>query len=350
MEGLREPLHTRSNWLSKVLAASALVIIGSGFTAANAVTITAAIGSTNGGSAAYAFVGGSDGNVWLNTNYGGTFHWQNLAPLNVSYGAGVLSPGGNPAAYAVGTDGNLYIIHQVGSSWSAALIPGKPSAVTLVKWVGTIQNSSNQPFIFLVGSDGNLWLAHNAGSWNWTNIGNPGAAITAGVGAINISPSYPQAFVQIGSGAVYQAAWNGSGYTWRSTDIACGICLVSAGNSDSDPWVFNTQGSYLWNGSSYPFAVYHEFVPSLVGAKVGITVQDNWPVFIDSTNQYIYFGYLQGYSWYTNDFTSVTGTTINFPVGVEDTGTGIPYAYVVGANGNLYLTAYTGTVSNLGVP
>lgn len=87
MEGSNKQL----SWLARALATAVLVFIGSGFSLAGAVTISAPIGATNGSGAAFAFVGGSDGNVWLNTNYGGTYHWQNLAPLSVAFGAGTLS-------------------------------------------------------------------------------------------------------------------------------------------------------------------------------------------------------------------------------------------------------------------
>jgi hypothetical protein len=334
--------------LRGAIVASALLFTATGFTSAGAVTITAAIGATDGSSAAWAFVGGSDGNVWLNTNYGGSYHWQNLAPLTVAYGAGVLNPGGNPNAYAVATDGNLYNIHDIGGSWSTVNI-GRPSGVTLVSWVGTIQNNSNQPFIFLVGSDGNLWLAHNAGSWTWRNIGNPGSAVVIGVGAVNITPSYPQAYIRTSSGQVYQATYNGSGYSWRTTSIACGFCLVTAGSSDTVPIVFNAGGRYTASGTSYIFTYYSTAIPSgIAGMAVGITIKDNWPVFTDPTQSYIYS--FDGISWYTTNFATVTGTTVAAPVGVEDAGGGSPYAFVIGADGNLYISGAGGAPSNLGMP
>ncbi|MGH8267713.1 MAG: hypothetical protein ACRETS_10365, partial [Steroidobacteraceae bacterium] len=56
------------------------VVLISGITGAAeaAPSITAPIGSQPGSGAAFTFVGANDGNVWLNTNYGGTWHWQNL--------------------------------------------------------------------------------------------------------------------------------------------------------------------------------------------------------------------------------------------------------------------------------
>jgi hypothetical protein len=337
--------------LSGTIVASALLFTATGFTSANATTITAAIGATSGNSAAWAFVGGSDGNVWLNTNYGGAYHWQNLTPLTVAYGAGVLSPGGNPNAYAVATDGNLYSITDSGGSWTTVNL-GTPSGVTLVSWVGSIQNSSNQPFIFFVGSDGNLWLKHNAGTWQaWKNLGNPGSPVVVGVGATNITPSYPQIFVKTSSGQVYQSTYNGSGYVWRLTPIACGLCLVTAENSDTLPAVFNASGRYLASGTTYTFSYYSNPLPTGgAGMAVGIAIQDNWPVFTDTTQSYLYFGGPPGTTWYQTDFAASTGTTVAVPVGVEDPGSGLPYAFVIGADGNLYVAGAGGTPSNLGMP
>jgi hypothetical protein len=133
----------REKLLASAIAVSAVL---TGASAAHAANITAGIGAVAGGSGSnsvFMFVGADDGNVWLNTDYGAPLHWQNLVPLNVSFGAGVLAPGGQAAAYAVATDGNLYIIHIVGSSYVATSI-GTPAGVALTAWNGTISNTSNQ--------------------------------------------------------------------------------------------------------------------------------------------------------------------------------------------------------------
>lgn len=324
-----------------------------------AISITAPIGTQPGSHAAWTFVGASDGNVWLNTSFGGSWHWQNLAPLNVSFGVGVTAPGGNPAAYAVGTDGNLYIIHQVGSSWSTQNI-GTPPGVALRTPVGVISNTSNQPFVFLIGSDGNLWLAHNAGSWTWRNLETPsGISLAKAVGAVNIPGSYPQIFIIGGDGNLWVSQWNGSSYPWTLLGHPPGLQI--------------TAGMWAWEQSNLPYGFV--VAPSGGGSSVWYAHQLSsggaWQ-WTHMTNNY---GVLMPVGMPLNDTYACTlvsdselsenalgsgfGPFINLPppytaqasVGVSDFGLG-PYIFLINTNGDLEVVygLGSGNILDLGRP
>lgn len=346
-----------------------LVVIAYGITgAAEAASITAPIGSQPGSGAAYAFVGASDGNVWLNTNSGGTWHWQNLVPLNVSFGVGTTAPGGAPAAYAVGTDGNLYIIHQVGSSWSTVNI-GTPPGVALRTPVGVISNTSNQPFVFLVGSDGNLWLAHNAGSWTWRNLGTPGGiALTKPVGAVNIPGSYPQIFMIGSDGNLWVSQWNGSSYPWTllgrpdGQQITAGLWAWESGNL---PYGFVVSGNVwyahqLSSGGAWQWtklAVTGSDLP--VTIPIGMALNDDVAVWVTSGSPYLLSEIpITGcgppnYACPPAELTSAE--TVTASVGVADFDEG-PFAFMINSSGHLEVaysyshTYATVIVQDLGTP
>ncbi len=294
-------------------------------------------------------MGANDGNVWLNTNYGGTWHWQNLAPLNVSFGVGATAPGGNPAAYAVGTDGNLYIIHQVGSSWSTVNI-GTPPGVALRTPVGVISNTSNQPFVFLLGSDGNLWLAHNAGSWTWRNLFKPsGVSIASPVGAVNIPGSYPQIFVIGSDGNLWVSQWNGSSYPWTNVGNRGTLQGLAAWEQSNYPYAFflidgyvwwaaqfTAGGSWTWNQESYISELPLTF-------PVGMPLNDYYVCFVTKGGTFLITSYYGTNPKYIN----LTGTSYvaTGSAGVSDFGSG-PYVFLINTSGHLEVVY--GSNGNLG--
>jgi hypothetical protein len=329
-------------------------------TAAQAAVSIIPIGSQPGSGAAYAFVGGSDGNVWLSTNSGGTWHWQDLTPLNVSFGVGATAPGGSPAAYAVATNGDLYVIHQVGSSWSSQNI-GTPTGVALRTPVGVISNTSSQPFVFLIGSDGNLWLAHNAGSWSWTNLSRPsGVTLSKAVGAVNIPGSYPQIFIVGSDGNLWVSQWNGSSYPWSNLGHPSGLSITAglfaweqgnlpygfvAANSTEVVWYahqLSSGGSWEWTYLS---------LSSDVGFPVGIALNDDVAINVGPGGTLLNRVGVNGGC--PPPHVNCPNTTLSSPytaqaaVGVANTGDGEgSYAFLINTSG--HLEVIYGTSGNLG--
>lgn len=238
---MNENVKSPVRWFLVTLAS--IVAMGT-VTAAIAASITASIGSDRYGSVPSGWVAASDGRVWFVAPTGGDPVWvwtsAGLLPTGaaVSIGVGVTSPGGVPAAYSIGNDGDLYISHDVSGTWETNLIGRPPNGAALVKGIGVCTNSSNQPFVFMVGDDGNVWLAHYTGSWGWTNLGTPpGLGIASGVGAVNAGSSYPQLWVIASNNTLWHAGWNGSGYPWSEAPGPSGITAVMG------------EGVY-WNGSA----------------------------------------------------------------------------------------------------
>ena len=350
-------------WLPKVL--TGLLALASA-SAANAAAITVPIGVTADSShSSYAFVGAADGNVWLADDYphSGPFNWQNLGALasgvTVAHGVGTTAPGGVPAAYAIGSDANLYIIHQVSGSWSSQSI-GAPSGVTLVKGLGVCSNTSNQPFVFVLGSDGNVWLAHNAGSWTWTNIGHPsGVSVSAAVGVTNVAASYPQLYVIGTDNDLWHASWNGSGYPWNNSQLGSGapasvVAAVGAYTSGTVPVAYVIgSGAVLYAVSGGSSAGWSALVNTRPSDPPGLGVEP-----------------LSGYAYFTSGISLPTvwrpghpGSfeSSNCPSGLTPPCTqyglgaandnGFPVIFAVMTDGNLYALSSGGTTwDNIGTP
>src|SRR5437773_2356576 len=142
----------------------------------------------------YAFVQGSDGNLWLNWWDGSQWSWANQgkpAGANVSGPVGVVTvmdiptASQRPYAFVQGSDGNLWLNWWDGSQWSWAN-QGKPAGANICGPVGVLtlmDTPTPYPPLFrsVQGSDGNLWLNWWDGSqWSWANQGKPAGANVSG--------------------------------------------------------------------------------------------------------------------------------------------------------------------------
>ncbi|HEX5719606.1 MAG TPA: LamG-like jellyroll fold domain-containing protein [Thermoanaerobaculia bacterium] len=100
---------------------------------------------------------------------------------NLSGGPGAVLLGtGCIWAFAIGTDGNLYVRGQStpGGSWSAWGLIGTPSAgLNPESAVGVTLNASGQPEVCATGKDGllyNIWYVSSTLSWSsWNGLGQP---------------------------------------------------------------------------------------------------------------------------------------------------------------------------------
>ncbi len=309
---------------------------------ANSISVPIGVAPTT--SAQYVFVGATDGNVWL-------FHgsWQNLGSLasgvTVAQGVGVTSPGGNPSAYSIGSDGRLYATRASGGVWSSILV-GSPSGVTLVKGLGTCINTSNQPFVFMLGSDGNVWLAHNTGSWLWINVGHPPSlSISGRVGATNVTPSYPQMYVIASDGSVWHLSYQGSSYVWINASAspyhpAGVIAMAGIGTFTtsaipvgyvvgSNQHLYGVTGSTGWDDLAYirPLEAPGIGVDPNSGAAFMID-GDSWPV--------AWFPGTPGHFEAYNCPLGLFPPCVQYGVGVTNNGGFDPVAFAVMSDGNMY--------------
>jgi len=312
-----------STWykvLGRCMVALAAILIASRATVASAVSITAGVGAVlNGSDYAYAFVVGSDGNLWLNTNDGG-FRWVNLSKpstASISYSVGVINAGGNPYEFVVGSDGNLWLNNWNGSGWPWTNM-GTPSGVRIDGAVGAVTSSGN-PWAAIVGSDGNVWAKYyNGSSWVWGEVGHPtsGAGVAKGLGVVEWVGTEPDVWVVDSAGNVWSALWNGSSWTWlkegppSSGGIGSSLGAFVAGpTSDSEHQYASVLGSAgnLW----------------LIAAIAG---EDDW----------------------TNLGSPSGGVTLTKAVGaIDDEGVFPIYLYTIASNGHFFSDEDNGEWSGL---
>lgn len=174
----------------------------------------------------YAFVIGTDGNLWSRWWNGSVWTWTNHSKpsgvsLSTAVGATVIASGTRPFVYIVGSDGNLWSRNWTNSAWGWTN-HGKPSGITLSSSMGsTCGNNCGSPFAFLLGSDGNLWSNDWSGSaWRWTNHSKPaGITLGASIGATAVSFSRPYVFIMGSDGHVWLRQWDGSAWSWVNQGI-----------------------------------------------------------------------------------------------------------------------------------
>src|SRR5437773_455528 len=181
----------------------------------------------------YAFVQGSDGNLWLNWWDGSQWSWANQGKQiggATSRAVGVVtvmdSPTDSKRPYAVvqGSDGNTRRNWWDSLQWRSSN-QCKPAGCTINGPVGVLTvmdnpTASQRPYAFVQGSDGNLWLNWWDGSqWSWANQGKPaGVNISGPVGVLTVmdnptASQRPYAFVQGSDGNLWLNWWDGA--QWR---------------------------------------------------------------------------------------------------------------------------------------
>lgn len=141
--------------------------------------ISTTIGTTviTSGSRPFVYVKGNDGNLWSRNYTNGVYSWFNHGKPPVT-GVGIAAAMGvtcanncsAPYAYILGTDGNL---------WENAYINGwtwtnhsKPAGISLGISIGATAVSFSRPYVFMMGSNGHLWSRYWSGSaWIWQDHG-----------------------------------------------------------------------------------------------------------------------------------------------------------------------------------
>ena len=105
--------------------------------------------------------------------------------MNISGHAGVVtvmdSPRAaqRPYAFVRGSDGNLWLNWWNGTQWHWSNQGNPPGLATVTGPVGVITvmdspQAAQRPYAFVRGSDGNLWLNWwNGTQWHWSNQGKP---------------------------------------------------------------------------------------------------------------------------------------------------------------------------------
>jgi hypothetical protein len=215
------------------------------------IGVTTVMDSPQSAQRPYAFVLGSDGNLWVNWWSGSDWQWADQGhPPTTSLRTGAIavttvmdSPQSaqRPYAFALGNDGTLWINWWTGTHWEWA-DQGRPPGVTCrtgpiaVTTVMDFPQSPQRPYAFVVGGDGNLWINWWTGTvWAWADQGRPPTTTIrtgpAGVTTVMDTPQSaqrPYAFVLGNDGNLWINWWTGTRWEWADQDHPPTTALISA--------------------------------------------------------------------------------------------------------------------------
>ncbi|RKP45269.1 C1 family peptidase [Trinickia fusca] len=300
----------------------------------------------------YAFVEGTDGNVWVDYWGGSAWYWANQGrPSGVAVSSTVGATtvdGGRPYLFVQGSDGNMWVNWWSGSAWSWSN-QGKPDGTAIAGAVGAITVDSGRPYAFVKGGDGNLWVNWWSGSaWSWSNQSKPqGATIVESVGAITVDGGRPYAFVKASDGNLWVNWWSGSAWSWSNQGQPSGAGIASAVGAitvdGGRPYAF-IQGSdgnlwvNWWNGSAWHWSNQGRPSGAGIASAVGaITVDGGRPyAFIHGSDGNLWVNWWDGSAWHWSNQGTPPGVGITSAVGAITVDGGRPYVFVKGSDGNLW--------------
>lgn len=322
--------------------------VNHGFTT-NGSVVAAPIGVTNDGRNPFAFVKGSDGNIW--ESYGPVANsWANIGtPPGVSVSSSVgatlhkftwcgssqglgwcyqYNTANNPVAYIVGNDGNLWgwgaTPHTVNGSttwtyqWQNHGVPN--AGVAIAKAIGALTVYSGyycewyyipfgscidfewRPYTYVIGSDGKVWSRWWNGSvWQWTNHGSPSGGVAEGVGVTVIgSGTRPFVFVKGNDGNLWSLSWTNSTWVWYNHGKPGGLSIsqgmgATCANTCGDPFAFvkaadGNMWTMSWQRTYWKWT--NHGTPSGVGIRTAVGA-----IAINDNNQNDFFVGSDGNLW-----------------------------------------------------
>ena len=199
----------------------------------------------------YAFVVGSDGNLWINWWAYNHWEWSNqgqrpgLPSIAEGVGAATVMHGPQasqlPAAFVRGTDNNLWSHSWDGAQWTWFNHGNPPGLVTVTGPVGVTTamdtaQSAQRVHVFVRGSDDHLWLNRWAyDHWEWSKqsppLALPDLRLDASIGVISVmdtpqSAQHPYAFVRGNDGWVWMNWWDGSHWHWSPLGSPPGVAVA----------------------------------------------------------------------------------------------------------------------------
>ncbi len=347
----------------------------------------------------YAFVKGSDGQLWLNWWDGAAWHWSNQATppsVKIAASVGVLtvmdSPNAaqRPYAFVKGSDGQLWLNWWDGAAWHWSN-QGTPPSVKIAASVGVLTvmdspDAAQRPYAFVKGSDGQLWLNWwDGAAWYWSNQATPPSVkIAASVGVLTVMDSpnaaqRPYAFVKGSDGQLWLNWWDGAAWYWSnqatppSVKIAASVgvlTVMDSPNAAQRPYAF-VKGSdgqlwlNWWDGAAWHWSNQGTPPSVKIAASVGVlTVMDSPDAaqrpyaFVKGSDGQLWLNWWDGAAWYWSNQATPPSVKIAASVGVltvmdSPNAAQRPYAFVKGSDGQLWLNWWDGAAwywSNQGTP
>lgn len=332
---------------------------------------------------AYVFLNGSDGNLWMNWSDGTNWYWTNQgapqAGVTVTVGVGVitvmdsLDSAQRPYAYAIGSDGQLWLDWWDYTRWDWASQGTPQSGVAVTAGVGVLSvmdtpTAAQRPYAFVLGSDGQLWLNWwDDTAWHWTSQGTPGVGvtITSTVGVVTVmdspdSAQRPYAFFIGSDGQLWVEWWDYDHFVWANqgvpqagVTVAAGVgvlTVIDSSTSGQLPYIFvigSDRQLWLnwWDGSAWHWTALGTPGPGItIAFAVGVSTQTPAAFVVGSDGQlwWTYFDNGNGaWDWGTHG-TPQPGVPIAAAIGVQtvmDSEHSVPnlYAFVKGSDGQVWL-------------
>jgi len=331
----------------------------------------------------YAFVRGSDENLWTNWWTGSAWSWANQRrPADVSIvGSGSVltvmntpTSSQRPYAFVRGSDGNLWTNWWTGSAWSWDN-QRKPADVGISSPLGVLTvmdtpTSSQRPYAFVQDNDGNLWVNWWIGEWRWDNLGEPPDPVNVhgpgGVLTVKDTPASsqrPYVFMPGNDANLWVNWWTGSAWRWDSLGRPEGVSVRSLlgvltvmdsatsaqrpyafvlGN-DGNLWVNWWIGEWRWSSLGKPPD------PVSISSPVGVATVMDTPispqrpyVFVLGSDGNLWVNWWTGGQWTWANQGKPEGENISGSVGVltvMDTPMSPqrPHVFVRGSDGNLWI-------------
>jgi hypothetical protein len=321
---------------------------------------------------------------------------DNLPNTNIHSSMGALTAmdtttsAQRPHVFVLGKDGNLWVKWYSGSQWDWDNLDHPPNT-NIHSAMGTLTvmdttTSAQRPHVFVLGKDGNLWVKWYSGSQrNWANLGHPTSAnIHSSMGALTAtdttaSTQRPHVFVLGTDGNLWVDSFSGSQWDWTNLDhppnmnihSAMGaLTVMDTTTSAQRPHVFVLgKDGNLWvkwySGSQRNWAnLGHPTSANIHSSMGALTVMDTTTsaqrphVFVLGNDGNLWVSWYSGSQWNWTNLDHPTNTNIHSAMGavtVMDTTTSAqrPHVFVLGTDGNLWLDSYSGSQwnwANLGKP
>ena len=221
--------------------------------------------------------------------YDTLFHWRwtNLGRPNeresVAGPVGVLTSRATPAsaqrpyAFVRGSDENLWVKWWNGSDWNWVPL-GRPPGADTIRRVGvlTVKDtpaSVERPYVFVLDHKGELRINHwNGSAWAWSSQSTPDRSIRpVGVVTVMDTPAFaqrPSAFVIANEKELWVHYWDGSDWRWNERSKPGGfsslrpvgvVTVKDAPGSAQRPYAFVIEDEkelwvHFWNGSEWIWA------------------------------------------------------------------------------------------------
>ncbi|HEX3682049.1 MAG TPA: hypothetical protein VHU83_05850 [Bryobacteraceae bacterium] len=230
-----------------------------GVTIDSAVGVITVMDSPDSAQRPYAFLIGSDGQLWVDWWDYTRFAWGNLGlpqqGVTAAAGVGVLTVMDSPASaqrpytFVIGSDRQLWVNWWDDTAWHWTALGTPGPGITIASAVGVTTligspGAAQRPSAFVVGSDGQLWWTYfddGNGAWDWDTHGAPQSDITivAAIGVQTVmdsedSATSPHVFVKGSDGQVWlRRSYDGGGWAWlaqgtpEDADITQGVGVMA---------------------------------------------------------------------------------------------------------------------------